>query len=219
MGNSLPYAPLVVANPVIPNPGSPNSRAVAGGTGPSLAAFIPWQHDFSDQSIVGAVKINPAAAATFFAGRYNAQHPNGGDNEPPIVNNRLTTQTLATGNSPNAWKKRTAPASSAAVQFGTGKPQAPVARPWIKQFIPPLALYNDASQWVNRLMFNRPGDRHGNGNSDPPQPVRIGSLPSTPPATANNIAAGAMNIQLQLGQMTNMAANLTLDASNYFGGS
>lgn len=206
-------APLVVANPQVPNP-----QNASGGTG-NLKRVLPWQSDFSDQSIRGAFKINPAYAADFVSGRYKVEFPQPGDNEPQQVTSKVATQSLATASSPNAWKKRTAPAASDAVRFGSNVDQAkmaPALRPWSKSFIPPLALFNDASQWVNRLMFNRPGDIHNNGTSDPPLQAQYFT---PPPIETNNLAAGTLNAQLQLGTLAIQAQQLTISASNYFGGS
>lgn len=212
---TLSYAPLVVANPVIPN----GNGASGGNAG--MAKQVGWQVQYSDQSIKGAFKVNPAYAADFVSGRHKASAVSAGDNEPQQVTNKVTSQALATANSPNAWKDRTAPKDSDAIKFGLWPSQGqekrtPAPRPWAKKFIPPLALFNDASQWVNILMFNRPGDRHGNGNSDPPLKAQYFT---PPPIEVNNLAAGTLNSQLQLGMMAIQTQQLTITASNFFGGS
>lgn len=212
---ALSYAPLVVANPVIPN----GSGASGGNAG--LRKVVGWSEQYSDQSIRGAFKVNPAYAADFVSGRHKASAVMAGDNEPLEVKNRVVSQALATANSPNAWKNRNAPKDSDAVKFGYSPSQGqekrtPAPRPWAKKFIPPLALFNDASQWVNILMFNRPGDRYGNGNSDPPLRAQYFT---PPPKEVNNLAAGTMNAQLQLGSLAIQTQQLTITASNFFGGS
>jgi hypothetical protein len=205
----LTGAPLVVSNPKIPA----NSGASGGTT--NMASTQPWQKDFSDQSIRGAAKINPAYAADYFAGKYHVIQPWIGDKEPLEVKDKVVSQTLATTASPNAWKKRTAPKDSDPIRFGTAPPQKPFVKPWAKVWVPPLAMFNDASQWVNRLMFNRPGDRYNNGNSDPPLKAQYFT---PPPIETNNLAAGTLNAQLQLGSLAIQAQQLTISASNYYGG-
>lgn len=83
------------------------------------------------------------------------------------------------------------------------------------RFIPPLALFNDASQWVNRLMFNRPMTFMQNPDSNPPLKAQYFT---PPPQIAQNLGAGKANLQLQLGQMLNQAQQLTMAASNFYGG-
>lgn len=213
-GSALSFAPLVTNNPVIPK------NSGASGSTPNLAKQLPFAEQYSDQSIRGAFKVNPAYAADFVAGRYHASAVSAGDTEPMEVKNRLTSQALATANSPNAWKDRPGVKESNSVRFGiSGEAQAklaPAPRPWAKKFIPPLALFNDASQWVNILMFNRPGDRWGNGNSMPPLTAQYFT---PPPKESNNLAAGTLNAQLQLGTLAIQTQQLTISASNFFGGS
>lgn len=193
--------------------------AIGGGVGlPAARAVVPWQRHVSDQTITGAAKLNPAFASDFLVGRWKVQHPVGGTNEPPEVKSRPVSQALATSNAPNAWKKRTLDSTSNQVRFGGNKPQKPFLHPWNKKLIPPLALFNDASQWVNTLLLNRPMQRSGNGNSDPNVTGHyLGSFP-TPAVNVNNFAAGTLNAQLQLGIIAIQAAQLTTQASNYFGG-
>lgn len=188
-----------------------------GGVGlPQARNVVPWQNQFSDQSIRGAIKVNPAFAPYMVAARLKPEFPVPGDNEPLEVKSKKVSQALATEWGPNAWKKRTLPAVSDRVRFGDGAPQKPFKVPWNKAFVPPLALFNDASQWVNRLMFNRPMDAHNNGSSDPPLRAQY----FTPkPINAANFAGGTLNAQLQLGQIAIQAQQLTVSASNFFGGS
>lgn len=199
---------------------------VGGGVGlPASKTVLPWQNQTSDQTIRGAAKINPALAPAFVDLSYAAKAalPNYA-NAPLEVTNKVVAQTQATSQGKNAWKKRTLAAMSNAVMFGNAKPQKPFKVPWNKVFIPPLALFNDASQWVNRLMFNQPMQASGSGNSMPNLMVPfasqvVGSGSNGLPIITNNLAAGTLNAQLQLGQMTIQAAQLTINASNFFGGS
>lgn len=82
------------------------------------------------------------------------------------------------------------------------------------KLIPPLALFNNASQWVNKLFFNRPMTFMQAPDSNPPLRAQYFT---PPPIQIANLAAGALNLQLQLGGLTNQAAQLSNDASNYFG--
>lgn len=211
MANTVSYPTLVPTPPA------------GGGVGlPQAKNVVPWSQQFSDQSIRGAAKVNPAFAPYMVAGRFTPEFPVPGNNEPGEVKSKPVAQNLATQGAPNAWKKRTLAAMSNAVMFGGGKPQKPFKVPWNKAFIPPLALFNDASQWVNRLMFNRPMDAHDNGSSDPPLRSVLYSLPMAlygKPLNTNNLAGGTLNAQLQLGQIAIQAQQLTISASNYFGGS
>lgn len=208
--NSLPYAPSV--GPV---------NAIGNGVGlPQMRNVVPWNVQQSDQTIIGALKVNPAYAGDYIAGRYHVIHPApggiGGPQEPLEVKNKVVTQALSTANSPNAWKKRTLDETSNEVRFGSNAPQKPFLRPFNKKFIAPLALFNDASQWVNTLLLNRPMQRSGNGNSMPNIKAQYFT---PPPITTNNLAAGTLNAQLQLGMLAIQAQQLTISASNYFGGS
>jgi hypothetical protein len=83
------------------------------------------------------------------------------------------------------------------------------------KFIPPLALFNDASQWVDTLFFNRPMTIQQTPDSNPPLKAQYFT---PPPLSAARMAAGLPNIQMQLGMLDIQAARLTDDASNYFGG-
>lgn len=187
-----------------------------GGVGlPQAKNVVPWTQQFSDQTIRGAAKVNPAMAPYVVAGRFNPEFPVPGDNKPEVKSKPIA-QALATEGAPNAWKKQTLPGSSNSVRFGVAKPQKPFTVPWNKAFIPPLALFNDASQWVNRLMFNRPMTPWGGGDSDPPLKAQYFT---PPPVNSSNLAGGTLNAQLQLGQLAIQGQQLTISASNFFGGS
>lgn len=198
-----------------------NTSPVGGGVGlPPLRKALPWQQQTSDKSIRGALVVNPAAAPMFIEGRYAMQAPLNNQNNAPLeTKDKVASQTQATKQGPTAWDVRPVLAMANSVLFGRNKPQKPVAVPWVKKFIPPLALFNDASQWVNILMFNRPMQRSGNGNSDPDVTgIYLGSYRS-PPMNVPNFAAGTLNAQLQLGTLAIQAQQLTISASNYYGGS
>jgi hypothetical protein len=199
----------------------PTSPVGAGAGLPPLRKALPWQNQRSDQSITGALQINPAFAPSMIEGRYAIQTPqNNRLNQPLETKNKVASQTQAGMQGPTAWDKRTLPAMSNAVLFGyRARPQKTIAKPWVKKFIPPLALFNDASQWVNILMFNRPMQKSGNGNSDPDMTGIYPGSYRTPPIETENFAAGALNAQLQLGTLAIQAQQLTISASNYFGGS
>ena len=234
--------PYVTANPpAIPvNMGAPyptlsaTPGPVGGGVGlPAMKTVVPWHQRESDVGVRGALKVNPAYAADFYAGRYLVEHPHTGDTEPAEVKNKLVTQTLATGNSPNAWKSMPWGAMVNAFLFGGkpaqsalngGKAQAgsnggkigasPAAN---RKFIAPLALYNDASQWVNRLMFNRPMTRWDAAVSADIA-LRAQYSMGPPPIDTANLAGGTLNLQLQLGTIVIQGMQLTTSASNYYGG-
>lgn len=207
--------------PSISYPTLVNTAPVGGGVGlPPLRKTLPSTQQKSDADIMGALKINPAYAPFYIDAKYHAQHPlNNRVNAPLETKNKVASQKQAGMQGPTAWDKRTLPAMSDAVLFGyRAKPQKPFVKPWAKKFIPPLALFNDASQWVSTLMFNRPMQRSGNGNSDPDVTgIYLGSQ-RTPPINTNNWAAGTLNAQLQLGTLAIQAQQLTISASNYFGG-
>jgi hypothetical protein len=203
---SLQYPTLVPTAPVGNGVGLPNAKNM-----------VPAAGLFSDRSIRGAIKVNPANAPAMVETRWRLQSPrNNAVSTPLETKSKVTAQAQATRQGPNAWKKQTLPAMSDAVLWGGGKPQKPVAVPWIKKFIPPLALFNDASQWVNRLMFNQPLPWFGAATSDPPLKAQY----FTPrPIMVSNYAAGTLNAQLQLGNIAIQAQQLTISASTYFGGS
>lgn len=199
---------------------------VGNGVGlPQSKTVVPATNQYTDVNIPGALKINPAMAPAYFDGRYASQSPRPNANIKPLqVTNKVLSQTWATEGGHNAWKKRTLAAMSNAVLFGNAKPQKPVKVPWNKVFIPPLALFNDASQWVNRLMFNQPMQASGSGNSMPNlmapfASMLVGTGNNGKPIITNNLAAGTLNAQLQLGNLAIQTQQLTISASNYFGGS
>lgn len=170
----------------------------------------------SDRTIPGAVALNPALAADFYQGRFLPFDSRPGGQEPLETTDKVTSQYLASYNSPNYWKSQPAPAMSNAILFGNGKPQTPVSHPWIKKFIPPLALFNDASQWVNLLFFVQPMTWFGAATSFPPL---VAQYFTPPPINTDNLGAGKLNLQLQLGNIAIQAQQLTISASNFFGGS
>jgi|SRR5271166_1256870 len=193
----------------------------------TVASYVPSE----DTVIPGAMQINPAFAGDFYAGRFLVQRPIPGNNEPAMVKDRLVSQYLASSNSPNFWDKQTLPATSDAVRYGPGKKaQAPLnsggagtpiggrplgANPAAnRKFIPPLALFNDAAQWVNRLMFNQPMTWFDAATSNPPLKAQYYS---PPPINTHNLAAATLNLQMQLGRMAIQAQQLSISASNYFG--
>jgi len=206
-GANLPYPTLVPTQPI------------GHGVGlPASATVVPWNLQFSDQSIAGALKVNPALAQDFFVGRTGVVPLPGipGGQEPLEVKNKIFTQSLASENSPNFWKSRPAPKMSRPMLFGNGKPQKLFKYPWSKTFIPPLALFNDASQWVNRLMFNQPMPWFGWRSSIfPLRPAGLGAIYK--PVNTQNLAAGTLNLQLQLGTIRIQAAQLSTSASAYYG--
>jgi hypothetical protein len=131
--------------------------------------------------------------------------------------------------SPSAFV--TAPQASNRFPYGSGIAafKAPVVPPFaqdpgpapnqqdqqvVLRFIPPLALFNDASQWVNVLMFNRPLPFNGNPDSNPPLRAQYFT---PPPINIKNAAAGNLNLQTQLGSIDIQAAQLSLYSDNYFG--
>ena len=94
-------------------------------------------------------------------------------------------------------------------------PNPAVGNDRILKFIAPLALFNDASQWVDLLFYNRPMPVQMTPDSNPPL---MAQYFTPPPIAVNGLAAGAANLQMQLGSLTIQAARLTDQASNYFGG-
>ena len=93
--------------------------------------------------------------------------------------------------------------------------QAAMGPPFEWRFIPPLALFNDATQWVQRRFFVRPMPV-GQTNGFPRLRAQYGL--GSPPVTAGKIAAGNANLQQQLGQMAIQAQRLVDGDSNFFGG-
>ena len=176
-----------------------------------VAAYVPSE----DTVIPGALQINPAFAGDFYAGRFLVQRAIPGDKLKARPKDRVDGQNEvnATFATDNAWKKNLPPRE--AIQFGPGvKPQPLFKYPWNKKFIPPLALFNDAAQWVNRLMFNRPMTWFDADTSNPPLKAQYFS---PPPVNTHNLAAATLNLQMQLGRMAIQTQQLSVSASNYFG--
>lgn len=198
-------APYPTAAPVGNFVGLPNSTTSVKSQGTS------------DISINGALKINPAWAGDFFAGKFFQEDPAAGNQNATFTEDKVVQQTQATRGHQNAWKDQPAPQFSQAIMFGGGPEQPAIQKPWLKQWIPPLATFNDAAQWVNRLMFNMPMQRSGNGNS---MPNLLAQYFTPPPINSlTNLAAGELNLQLQLGTIAIQGQQLSQMASNYFGGS
>ena len=191
---------------------------VGAGIGlPAIPAPVPARVISEDTIIPFAAVLNPALAAELWTGKHKPFDVRPGGQEPLEVKSKVVSQGLATGNSPNAWKSKPFAAMANAILFGIGKAvQKPVKVPWNKKFIPPLALFNDASQWVNRLMFNQPMTPWDSAVS---ADIALKAQYFTPPPlNTSNLAAGTLNLQLQLGNIRIQAQQLTLSASNYFGG-
>lgn len=89
-------------------------------------------------------------------------------------------------------------------------------QPWLKKFIPPLALFNDAAQWVNKKFFVRPMPWQQAPDSLPPLHAQYFT---PPPIESNRLAAGMLNLQTQLGSISIQVQQLTQDATNFHGGS
>lgn len=159
--------------------------------------------------------IDPRLAAHFYSGEHPSQFPVPGNREPAIVRDPLVTQSLATQSTSGAFRSRPADPVSDGVKFGTGPKQDVIQYPWVKKFIPPLALFNDACQWVNRLVFVRPMAFGGKDSSMPP--LRSQYVTS-PPIEVNNLAAGALNLQTQLGSLRIQSQRMVTAAQNYRGG-
>ncbi len=216
-------------------PGLPSHTPINLGTMPDIsysggppapdnvASYVPSE----DTVIPGALSINPAFAGDFYAGRFLIERPIPGDKQLAVPKSKLDSQNEQIYQSPNAWKKHLP--GREAIQFGPGvKPQAPLpsggagtrtgmngATPIAnRKFIPPLALFNDAAQWVNRLMFHRPMTWFDADTSNPPLRAQYFS---PPPINTHNLAAATLNLQMQLGRMAIQAQQLTVSASNYFG--
>ena len=209
---AVQIAPEGMAYPTLA-PGPPVGAGVGLPTAPTV---LPWAMRPSDVGIRGGFKVNPAYAGDFFAGQYVVNDMRPGGQEPLEVKNKAATQKLATDNSPSRWKMGIPPRMADSVMFGDSGVQAPITVPWIKKFIPPLALFNDASQWVNRLMFHQPMVWYGAVEQQYPLKAQYFT---PPPINTNNLAAGTLNLQLQLGNIAIQAQQLTMQASNYFGGS
>lgn len=216
-------APITPLNTGSQTPGVPSGSQVALGMpvdpsitgGPPASNWVTSYVPSEDTVIPGALQINPAFAGDFYAGRFLIERPIPGDSTLTNPKSKVDAQNEQIVQSPNAWKKRLPPRE--AIQFGPGvKPQPLFKYPWNKKFIPPLALYNDAAQWVNRLMFHRPMTWFDADTSNPPIKAQYFS---PPPVNTYNLAAATLNLQMQLGNMAIQAQQLTVSASNYFGGS
>lgn len=94
-------------------------------------------------------------------------------------------------------------------------PRPNKGQPWRRKFIPPLALFNDAAQWVNRKWFVRPMTLLMNPDSNP---LLHAQYFTPPPLAISSLAAGSLNLQLQLGNIVNQAAQLSIDDSTFYGG-
>jgi hypothetical protein len=205
-GTNLSYPTIAGIGPATPS--------FSGG--PVIAANVVTARVISeDTRIPGALVIDPAIAAMYYAGKRRAEFPVPGNSEPPIVASKEIAQRLAQREGPNAWKLPEAQKMSNATMFGTRKPQTPFKYPWNKKLIPPLALFNDASQWVNRLMFNKPNTPWSAAGIGL-RPPRKSTWMSSPPINTTNLAAGQMNLQLQLGQIMIQQQQLSLSAANYY---
>lgn len=87
--------------------------------------------------------------------------------------------------------------------------------PWIFKFVTPLDMRDMARQTVNLLMFQRPGTIQQTPNSNPPL---LAQYFTPPPINAANLGAGSLMLQQQLGNVAIQGAQLTTQASNFFGG-
>ena len=232
---NTPPLNTLATGPTLSTPSAVAGQTAAGGAYPVLVPTAPvgsgvgrvagvlpplmWYQP-SDKTIAGAIKIDPSTAHAFIFGRKGTVALNAipGGQEPLEVKNKAATQTLASYNSPNYWKSRAAPKMSQQMLFGNQKPQKPFIHPWVKKFISPLALFNDASQWVNVLTLVHPLTRWGFASSIfPLRPAGLGAI--IPPINTQNLAAGTLNLQLQLGTIKIQGAQLTTLASTYYGGS
>jgi hypothetical protein len=220
---SLGSISLAGANPPLPPAysGLPYPTVAGLGTivpsatgGPAASSYVTGKVR-SDKFIAGAANINPAYAADFVSGNYYVEFPQPGSGEPIFPKGKVASQTIATQAGPDAWKSRDPQPLAPSLIGATAAAQAPLKRPWNKKFIPPLALFNDASQWVNTLLLNQASTWFGAATSDPPLKAQYHS---PPPINVDNFAAGTLNLQLQLGTIALQAQQLTIAASNYFGG-
>lgn len=211
-------APIAVEYPTLagivpPTPAVPGGNTASGGT-PAIKRVVPWHEVGSDIEVRGALKVNPAIAGHFVALRWTPEWPVPGNNEPNEVKSKTISQALATLWS-FPWKSRPANPESDAIRFGNNKPQTPAKHPWNKRFIPPLALFNDAAQWVNLMYFNAPNVRTGFNSSIFPLKAQYFT---PPPLNSANLAGGTLNLQAQLGNISIQGMQLTTVASNAFGG-
>lgn len=211
----MPAGPANVSYPTIAGLG-PVVPSFAGGN--AIAAQVVSAYVVSeDTRIPGAIVIDPLNAAAFYSGKHPLMHPVPGNAEPPEIKNAEASQRVAQREGPNAWKRRPPPSFDDSVKFGNRPEQKPFARPWNRKFIPPLALFNDASQWVNTLLLNRPMTWWGANGIGLKPPAKSTWL-STPPINTQNLGAGNLNLQLQLGNIMIQQQQLSLSASNFMSG-
>jgi hypothetical protein len=187
-----------------------------GGAPASTAVTLPLR-TISDAVIPQAIQINPAWAGDFIAMRHAPMRPVPGDNHPAVPLSKVADQTQAARGAPIPWKKRTLSQYTNDVLFGVAPPQQFGGMKSLRmmKFIPPLALFNDASQWVNKLLLHRPMTWFGCDTSFFPLKAQYNIGPN--PINTQNLAAGEINLQLQLGQLQIQAQQLTMTASNYYG--
>src|SRR5271170_2689898 len=214
-------SPVYSPSPVGSVPGASTPGGAGGGTPPSAGSVTAKSQEYDGNyvSVAGALSVDPRLAAEFLNLKRHVSFPVPGDITPsrgvPPAGYPGLRPDAETG-APNAWKDRPAQMMSPAMLWGSSPQQKPLAMPpWRKVFIPPLALYNDASQWVNRLKFVRPIVWFGADTSNPPLKAQYFS---PPPLITNNLAGGTLNLQLQLGNIAIQSQQLTISASNYFGG-
>lgn len=137
----------------------------------------------------------------------NAARP--GLNGQPGTGNGVRTA-LPYGSGPAAFKDAPPAPFGQAVGANPNKGQ-----PFSLRFIPPLALFNDAAQWVNTKFFNRPMPLGQSPDSNPPLRAQYFT---PPPIAANRLAAGIANVQQQLGNLSIQATRLSQSDSNFYGG-
>lgn len=189
-----------------------------GGPGnPQAIQNSAGVYEYNAVGVKGAVTVNPAFAADFIASRFFIEYPVPGDNTPntgvpsaPVAGMRPDAKTGA----PDAFKNRAADQMSNAVLYGDGEVQPLLRFPWQKAYITPLSVFHTALNTVNRLMFNQPMPWFGAATSNPP--IRAQYF-TPPPINTHNLAAGTLNLQMQLGNLAIQGQQLTTDASNYFG--
>lgn len=87
--------------------------------------------------------------------------------------------------------------------------------PWIKKYIPPIDIAA-SYRFAQILSFVRPMPAGMNPDSNPRLRAQYNFGP--PPIGVTGISAGELNLQLQLGNIAIQGAQLTQDASNFFGG-
>ena len=192
---------------IIPGP-APQPNATSGPPSQHvLRTRVP-----GDKTIFGAAVLNPAIASHFIAGRFQPEWGVPGDYVP----NKGVPPAGVAGVRPDAQTGNVAafkdpPPAPFREKKGPNPSTAKV--PWLKRYIPPINLH-DASQWVSQLFFVRAMPAFGADTSDPPLRAQYFT---PPPIETNNLGAGTLNLQLQLGQLKIQAAQLTMAASNYHG--